>query len=53
MNDIKLYAKNEKELETLILAVKIYSQNIEMELGKKNVPRTLYGQNGITKSRQN
>ena len=33
MNDIKLFAKNEKELETLILTIKIYSQDIEMEFG--------------------
>ena len=28
MDDIKLFAKNEKELETLINAVRIYSQEI-------------------------
>ena len=33
MDDIKLFAKNEKELETLIQAVRIYSQDIGMELG--------------------
>ena len=33
MDDIKLFAKNEKELETLIHAVGIYSQNIGMEFG--------------------
>ena len=33
MNDIKLFAKNEKELETLIHAVRIYSQDIGMEFG--------------------
>ena len=33
MDDIKLFAKNEKELETLIHAVRIYSQEIEMEFG--------------------
>ena len=33
MDDIKLFAKNEKELETLILAVRIYSQDIGMEFG--------------------
>ena len=33
MDDIKLSAKNEKELETLIHAVRIYSQDIEMEFG--------------------
>ena len=27
MDDIKLFAKNEKELETLIHAVRIYSQD--------------------------
>ena len=33
MDDIKLSAKNEKELETLIHAVRIYSQDIGMEFG--------------------
>ena len=32
-DDIKLFAKYEKELETLIHAVRIYSQNIGMEFG--------------------
>ena len=32
-DDIKLFAKKEKELEALIHAVKIYSQDIGMELG--------------------
>ena len=33
MDDIKLFAKNEKELETLIHAVRIYSQYIGTESG--------------------
>ena len=33
MDHIKLFAKNEKELETLIHAVRIYSQDIGMEFG--------------------
>ena len=33
MDDIKLFAKNEKESETLINAVRIYSQDLGMELG--------------------
>ena len=33
MDDMKLFAKNEKELETLIHAVRIYSQDIGMEFG--------------------
>ena len=33
MDDIKLLAKNEKELETLIHAVRIYSQDIGLEFG--------------------
>ena len=33
MDDIKLFVKNEKELETLIQAIKIYSQDIGMEFG--------------------
>ena len=31
IDDIKLFAKNEKELETLEHAVRIYSQDIGME----------------------
>ena len=31
MDDIKLFAKNEKELETLIHTVRIYSQDIRMK----------------------
>ena len=33
MDDIKLFTKNEKELETLLHAVRIYSQDIGMEYG--------------------
>ena len=33
MDDIKLFAKNGKELETLIHAVRIYSQDIGIEFG--------------------
>ena len=33
MDGIKLFAKNEKELETLIQTVRIYSQDIGMEFG--------------------
>ena len=33
MDDIKLFVKNEKELETLIHAVRIYRQDIGMEFG--------------------
>ena len=33
MDNIKLFAKDEKELETLIQAVRIYSQDIGMEFG--------------------
>ena len=33
MDDIKLFAKNEKELETLTHAPRIYSQDIGMEFG--------------------
>ena len=34
MDDIKLFAKNEKELETLIQIVTIKSQDIGMEFGR-------------------
>ena len=33
IDDIKLFAKNKKELETLIHAIRIYSQDIGMEFG--------------------
>ena len=33
MDDIKLFAKNKKELETLIDAVRIYSQDKGIEFG--------------------
>ena len=33
MDDIKLFAKNEKELETPIHPVRIYTQDIGMEFG--------------------
>ena len=33
MDDIKLFAKNEKELETLIHTIRIYSRDIGMEFG--------------------
>ena len=35
MDDIKLFAKNEKELETLKQVVRIYSQDIGMTFGKE------------------
>ena len=35
MDNIKLFVKKEKELKTLIHAVRIYSQDIGMELGIK------------------
>ena len=38
MNDIKLFAKYEKELETLIYAVRIYSQDIRMGFGIEKCP---------------
>ena len=33
MDDIKLFAKNEKELETLIQTIRLYSQDIGMQFG--------------------
>ena len=37
MDDIHLLAKNEKELETLIQAVRIYNENIGMKFGIKKM----------------
>ena len=36
MDDIKMFAKHEKEWETLIHTVRIYSQDIGMEFGIEN-----------------
>ena len=33
MNDAKIFAKNEKEIETLIQTIRIFSQDIGMEFG--------------------
>ena len=38
MDNIELFAKNEKELETVIQAVGIYNQNMGIEFGIENVP---------------
>ena len=35
MDDINFFARNEKELETLIQTMTIYSQDIKMEFGIK------------------
>ena len=39
MDDIKLFAKNEKELKTLIYAVRIYLQDIGVEFGIEKCAR--------------
>ena len=41
MDDIKLFATNEKELETLILGVRIYSQDIGREFGIEKCAMTV------------
>ena len=33
MDDIKIFAKNQRELETLIQTIRIYTQDIGMEFG--------------------
>ena len=38
MDDIKLFTKNEKELEALIHAVRIYSNDVGMEFCTENEP---------------
>ena len=35
MDDVKLFAKNEKELETLIQMIRIYNQDIGIEFGNE------------------
>ena len=60
MDDIKLFPKNENELETLIQTIKIYSQDIGMEFGiekshanNKKQKRTNNGRNRTAKSKKN
>ena len=38
MDSIKIFVKNEKELETLIQIIRIYNEDIEIEFGMENVP---------------
>ena len=38
MDNVKLFAKNEKELEILIHAIRIYSQDIRIEFGLEKCP---------------
>ena len=47
MDEIKLMAKNEKKLETLIQAVRIYSDNIGMEFSIKKMSHTNICQNSV------
>ena len=58
MDDVKLFAKNEKELEIVIQAVRIYSQDIEMEFGIEKCTMLIMKSgkqhmNETTKSRKN
>ena len=59
MNDIKLFLKNDKELETLIHAVRMYSQDIGIDFGIEKCAMlvkksgTTKWRNGTIKSRQN
>ena len=48
MDDIKLFVKNEKELETLIQTISIYSKFIGMEFGIEKCA-TLIMRNGNVK----
>ena len=56
MDNIKLFAKNEKELETLIQAVRIYNDDAGIEFGieKNNKKRKMANdrRNRTTKSRK-
>ena len=60
MDDIKLFAKNEKEQETLRHALRIYSHDIAIEFGTEKMSHasnekwkmTSNWRNGTTKSRQ-
>ena len=66
MDDMKPFAQNENELETLIEAVRIYNHDLGMEFGIENAPcsettldgnvkqkTTLDGRNRTTKPRKN
>ena len=56
MDDIKLFAKNEKVLKTLINGVRIYSQDVGLEFGIENCAMretTTDERNRTIKSRKN
>ena len=53
MDDIKLFAKNEKELETLIHAPRIYSQDIGIELGIEKMRHASHKKWQMTYDRRN
>ena len=50
MDDFKMFAKNGKELNTLIQTIRTYSQDIEMEFGKEKCATLIMksGKRGIT-----
>ena len=39
-SDIKMFVKNEKELDTLIQTISILCQGIGMKFGMENMPRS-------------
>ena len=41
VNDVKLFAKNEKDLESLIRTIKIYNQDIAMEFASAKCARLI------------
>ena len=51
MEDIKIFAKNEKELETQIKTIKIFSQDVKIELAIENCAMLIM-RNGKTQIRE-
>ena len=39
MDDLKIYACSDKEMETLVNTIRIFSEDISMEFGFENVPK--------------
>ena len=47
MDDIKIFTENEKELKTLIQIIRIYSQDIWMELESEKYVRLIMNKRNI------
>ena len=50
MDDLKLYSRNEKELDSLVHAIRIFSKDVGMEFGIEKCAMLVIGKRKIVKS---